>query len=68
MARLVDCDNNIKYINPTICSLQQKVSLYAKWFHQVLIEIIGHSEWDLVGKKWIHWFSEQGLIKYTHIL
>jgi hypothetical protein len=68
MARLVDCGNNIKNVNPTIYSLQQKVSLYAKWFYQMLSEFIGHSEHDLVGNKWIHWFSEQGLIKYTHIL
>jgi hypothetical protein len=31
-------------------------------------EFTGYSEWDLVGKQWIHWFSEQGLMNYTHIL
>jgi len=35
-------------------SLQQKVSLHAKWFHKILSEFIGCSEW--------------GLVNYTHIL
>jgi hypothetical protein len=34
--------------------LQQKVSLYFKWFDRILSEFIGHNEWDLVGKQWIH--------------
>jgi hypothetical protein len=29
---------------------QQKVSLYAKWFHLILSEFIGFSKWGLVGK------------------
>ncbi len=49
-------------------TLQQKVSLYAKWFHYILSEFISHSEWRLVGKQWIHYFSEWGLVNYTHIL
>jgi len=30
-------------------SLQQKVSLYAKWFHWVLSELTGPNEQDLMG-------------------
>jgi len=30
-------------------ALQQKVSLYTKWFHWMLSELISHSEQDLVG-------------------
>jgi hypothetical protein len=30
-------------------SLQQKVSLYAKWFHWILSEFTGPSERDLMG-------------------
>jgi hypothetical protein len=51
-----------------IRSLQQKVSLYAKWFHWIMSEFISYKEWDLVGKQWIHWSSERGLMNYTHIL
>jgi hypothetical protein len=36
-------------------SLQQKVSLYASWFHWVLSEFISCSEWGPVKKQWIHW-------------
>ncbi len=31
-------------------SLQQKVSLYATWFHWMLSEFICHREWGLLGK------------------
>jgi hypothetical protein len=30
-------------------TLQQKVSLYAKWFHWILNEFAGYNERDLVG-------------------
>jgi hypothetical protein len=30
--------------------LQQKVSLYVKWFHWIMSEFISYSEWDLMGK------------------
>jgi hypothetical protein len=30
--------------------VQQKVSLYAKWFQWIVSEFIGHSEHDLMGK------------------
>jgi hypothetical protein len=33
-----------------INSLEQKVSLYAKWFHYILSEFIGLNKWGLVGK------------------
>ncbi len=33
-----------------IGALQQKVSLYAKWFHYILNEFIGFSKWGLAGK------------------
>jgi hypothetical protein len=36
--------------NNNFSSLQQKVSLYAKWFHLILSELTGHNEWNLVGK------------------
>jgi hypothetical protein len=49
-------------------ALQQKVSMYTKWFHWILSEFIGCSEWGLVKKQWIHWHSEHGLVNYTHIL
>jgi hypothetical protein len=31
-------------------------------------EFIGYSEQDLMGKQWIHYSSEHGLMNYTHIL
>jgi hypothetical protein len=31
-------------------SLQQKVSLYAKWFYYMLNKFINYSEHDLMGK------------------
>jgi hypothetical protein len=49
-------------------SLQQKLSLYAKWFHWILSEFTNYSEQHLVGKQWIHWFSELELMNYTQIL
>jgi hypothetical protein len=49
-------------------SPQQKVSLYAKWFHWILNEFTGYSEQRLMKKQWIHWSNEQGLVNYTHIL
>jgi hypothetical protein len=49
-------------------SLQQKVSLYAKWFHWNLNEFIGCNEHGPMKKQWIHYSSEQGLVYYTHIL
>jgi hypothetical protein len=30
--------------------LQQKVSMYTKWFHYILSEFIGFNEHGLVGK------------------
>jgi len=33
-----------------IQTLQQKVSLYAKWIHWILSEFISCNEQDLVGK------------------
>jgi hypothetical protein len=33
-----------------VCALQQKVSMYAKWFHWILNEFIGYNEWGLVMK------------------
>jgi hypothetical protein len=51
-----------------IKALWQKVLLYSKWFHRILSEFIGSSEWGLVKKQWIHWSSERGLVNYTHIL
>jgi hypothetical protein len=33
-----------------VISLQQKVSLYAKWFHWILSEFTSCSEWELVKK------------------
>jgi hypothetical protein len=33
-----------------LTTLQQKVSLYAKWFHWVLSEFIGCSEWGPMKK------------------
>jgi hypothetical protein len=30
-------------------TLQQKVTLYAKWFHWILSEFIGPNEQDLMG-------------------
>jgi hypothetical protein len=39
--------------------LQQKTSMYAKWFNWIMSEFISYSEQDLVRKKWIHWFSDQ---------
>jgi hypothetical protein len=61
---------NIKDVFSSILvmSLQQKKSLYTKWFHWILNEFTGCSEWGLVGKQWIHWFGERGLMNYTHIL
>jgi hypothetical protein len=41
-------------------SLQQKVSMYIKWFHLMLNKFISHSEWDIMGKQWIHWSSQWG--------
>jgi hypothetical protein len=35
---------------PHIQTLQQKVSMYAKWIHWILSEFISRSEWDLVEK------------------
>jgi hypothetical protein len=52
----------------TLASLQQKVSMYTKWFHWILSEFIGCSEWGVVKKQWIHWSSEQKLVNCTHIL
>jgi hypothetical protein len=49
-------------------SLQQKVSMYTKWFHRILSEFIGCSERGPVKKQWIHWFSEWRLVNCTHIL
>jgi len=48
-------------------TLQQKVSLYAEWFHWILKEFTSYSEWGLVKKQWIHWSSEWGLVNCTHI-
>ncbi len=31
-------------------------------------EITNHTKWALVGKQWIHWSSEHGLVNYIHIL
>jgi hypothetical protein len=49
-------------------TLQQNVSLYTKWLHWILNELIGPNEQDLMGMQWIHWFSELGLMNCTHIL
>jgi hypothetical protein len=35
-------------------TLQQKVSLYAKWFHWFMSEITSCNAQDLVGKQRIH--------------
>jgi hypothetical protein len=34
-------------------TLQQKVSLYAKWFQDIFSDFIDYSEQDLVGMQWI---------------
>jgi hypothetical protein len=49
-------------------SLQQKVSLYTKWFHWILIGFIGCSEQGPMKNQWVHWSNEQGQVNYTHIL
>jgi hypothetical protein len=36
--------------NNNFSSLQQKVSLYAKWFHLILSELTSCNERNLVGK------------------
>lgn len=33
-----------------IAFLQQKASMYTKWFHYIFSEFIGCNEWDLLGK------------------
>jgi len=43
------------YSKPTKSSvindaLQQKMSLYAKWFHWMLNELTSHNDWNLMGK------------------
>jgi hypothetical protein len=43
------------------------VSLYVKWFQWIINEFTNYSEYDLVGKQWIPYFSEQGLANCTHI-
>jgi hypothetical protein len=35
-----------------LLSLQEKVSLYTKWFHWILSEFISYNELGLVGKQW----------------
>jgi hypothetical protein len=37
---------------------QQKVSLYAKWFHWILSEFTSCNEWGPMKKEWIHWSNE----------
>jgi hypothetical protein len=49
-------------------TLQQKVSLYAKWFHWILNEFTSCSERRPMEKQGIHWSNEWGLVNYTHIL
>jgi hypothetical protein len=53
---------------PYVLALQKKVSLYAKWFHEILNEFTGCSEQGLVNKQQIHWSSERGIVNYIHIL
>jgi hypothetical protein len=58
----------LRFLNLTKEPLQQKVSLYAKWFHWILNEFIGCNEQGLVKNQWIHWSDEQRLMNCTHIL
>jgi hypothetical protein len=41
---------SISQNNNNFSSLQQKVSLYAKWFHLILNELTRSNEHNLVGK------------------
>jgi hypothetical protein len=44
-------------------SLQQKVSMYAKWFHWILNEFISCSEWDQWKTSEFTSCSQHGLVK-----
>jgi hypothetical protein len=55
-------------IGHSLKSLQQKVSLYAKWFPWILSEFNGCSEQGLVKKQWIQWSNEWGLVNFHQIL
>jgi hypothetical protein len=73
----IDIENMCNSIPPPIIAypiviikkktLQQKLSLYTKWFHWIFSDFTGCSEWGLVKKQWIHWSSERGLVNCTHI-
>jgi hypothetical protein len=62
------CVDIFKPFKKIINLLQQKVSLFGKWFHGTLSEFIDHIEQELTRKQWIHWSSKQELMNYTHIL
>jgi hypothetical protein len=36
------------FVYMSLFSLQQNASMYTKWFHWILSELIGLIEWDLV--------------------
>ncbi len=63
----IDCQGDLivhfTMFMSNVKTLQQKVSLYAKWFHWILSEFISCNEHGLVNKQWSHWSNEWGLMK-----